>query len=109
MLENHQHTCAEQSDYIASRLHDCLTDIEKCLAGVNSRFASSLINLEAGLKGLDGKMFQVRQELYQQCIASFMFQQQRQALVIIPPCPSRSELCPYRSLPGNGGAVGQRM
>ena len=85
MLENHQHTCAEQSDYIASRLHDCLTDIEKCLAGVHSRFASSLINLEAGLNGLDGKMFQVRQELYQQCIASFMFQQQRQALVIIPP------------------------
>ena len=84
VLENHQHACTDQSDYIAVRLHDCLTDIEKCLAGVHSRFASSLINLEAGLKGLDGKMFQVRQELYQRCIASFMFQQQRQALVIIP-------------------------
>lgn len=83
MLENHQHTYTDQSDYIATRLHDCLTDIDTCLAGVHSRFASSVINLEAGLKGLDGKMFQVRQELYQQCIASFMFQQQRQALVII--------------------------
>ena len=84
MLENHQHSCTDQSEYIATRLHECLTDIDNCLAGVHSRFASSLINLEAGLKGLDGKMFQVRQELYQRCIASFMFQQQRQALVIIP-------------------------
>ena len=84
MLENHQHTGTDQSEYIAIRLHDCLTDIDNCLAAVHSRFASSLINLEAGLRGLDGKMFQVRQELYQQCIASFMFQQERQALVIVP-------------------------
>ncbi len=83
-LENHKHMSSAQSDYIASRLHDCLNDIENCPAGVHSRFANSFINLEAAQGGLDGILFHARQELLHQSIASFLFQQQRQFLVDIP-------------------------
>ena len=83
-LENHQHTNADQKEFIASQLHHCLSDIEKCPGGVHSRFANSFINLEAAQGGLDGKLFQIRCELFHQFITAFLFQEQRQFMCNIP-------------------------
>ena len=83
-LENHQHASTDQQAYIASQLHDCLSDIDRCLAGVHSRFAVSFINFAADQAGLAGKLFQVRQQLFHECIASFLFVQQRKGLLDIP-------------------------
>ena len=53
MLENHQHASADQQAYVASRLHDCLNDIDQCPAGVHSRFAMSFSKIEADQAGLN--------------------------------------------------------
>ena len=83
-LENQQHASADQQAYIAARLHDCLNDIDQCPAGVHSRFANCFINLAADRAGLAGRLFQVRQQLFHEFIASFLFVQQREGLMDIP-------------------------
>ena len=85
MLENHQHASTDQQAYIASQLHDCLNDIDQCPAGVHSRFAMSFIKIAADQAGLAGNLFRVRQQLFHDCIATFLFVQQREQRLDIPP------------------------
>ena len=72
---------ADSKNYIANLLHGCLNDIELCSAGVHSRFNECFLNLEALRGGLDGKLFEIRNELFHQFIQSFLFEQQMQGLI----------------------------
>ena len=74
---------AQGNDYIALILHECLNDIGLCPAGVHSRFATSVLDLQASVAtGLDGHLFKVRKDLFQSFIHSFMFQLQREGFAI---------------------------
>lgn len=71
------------SDYIASVLHECLSGIDLCPAGVHSRFATNVLDLQASVaKDLDGKLFKVRNDLLRASIQSFMFQLQREDFAV---------------------------
>ena len=74
---------AQGNDYIALILHECLNDIGLCPAGVHSRFATSILDLQASVAtGLDGHLFKVRNDLFRSFIHSFMFQLQREGFAI---------------------------
>ena len=74
---------AQGNDYIALILHECLNDIGFCPAGVHSRFATSILDLQASVAtGLDGHLFKVRNDLFRSLIHSFMFQRQREGFAI---------------------------
>ena len=74
---------AKGNDYIALILHQCLNDIGLCPAGVHSRFATSILDLQASVAtGLDGHLFKVRNDLFRSLIHSFMFQLQREGFAI---------------------------
>ena len=68
-------------NYIASVLHNCLNGIDLCLAGVHTRFCSSLIDLTAIKEGLPGKLYKIRKEQFHAFIQSFMIRQQREGIV----------------------------
>lgn len=71
------------NDYMALILHQCLNDIGLCPAGVHSRFATSILDLQASVAtGLDGHLFTVRNDLFRSLIHSFMFQRQREGFAI---------------------------
>ena len=79
-----QHGSAEQKEYIASLLHDCLNGIDHCPAGVHSRFANSFLDLKATQAGLDGKLYKIRNDLLHEFVTSFLFQTQREGTLHIP-------------------------
>ncbi|MGI2027124.1 ankyrin repeat domain-containing protein [Endozoicomonas acroporae] len=84
-LRDQQHDPnVDNQNYIAGVLHDCLSDIQECAPGVHGRFTQSFLNLEASRGGLDGKLFNVRSELFDQFIQSFLLELQRERLVDIP-------------------------
>ncbi|MBO9482434.1 ankyrin repeat domain-containing protein [Salinisphaera sp. G21_0] len=75
----------DNQNYIACVLHECLNDIQECAPGIHGRFTRSFLNLEASRGGLDGKLFKVRSELFDQFIQSFLLELQREGLVNISP------------------------
>ena len=83
-LSIYQNGRAEQKEYIASLLHDCLNGIDHCPAGVHSRFANSFLDLKATQAGLDGKLYKIRNDLLHEFITSFLFQTQREGILHIP-------------------------
>lgn len=83
-LDTCQNASAEQKEYIASLLHDCLNGIDHCPAGIHSRFTNSFLDLKATQAGLDGKLFRIRNDLFHEFITAFLFQKQREGTVHIP-------------------------
>ena len=79
-----QNSRAEQKEYIASLLHDCLNGIDQCPAGVHSRFANSFLDLKATRAGLNGKLYKIRNDLLHDFVTSFLFQTQREGMLHIP-------------------------
>ncbi|WP_422446872.1 ankyrin repeat domain-containing protein [Endozoicomonas sp. ALB091] len=75
----------DNQNYIAGVLHECLNDIQECPPGIHGRFTKSFLNLEASRGGLGGKLFNVRSELFDQFIQSFLLELQRERLVDISP------------------------
>lgn len=68
-------------DAIASILHECLTGVHLCPAGVHSRFANVLDNLSSVCsEEIDGELFKARRDLYRSFIQSFMLNQQREGV-----------------------------
>ncbi|MGI2027125.1 ankyrin repeat domain-containing protein [Endozoicomonas acroporae] len=85
-LRDQQHDPnVDNQNYIAGVLHDCLSDIQECAPVIHDRFTLSFLNLEALRGGLGGKLFNVRSELFNQLIQSFLLELQRERLVDIPP------------------------
>lgn len=76
-LKNQLDATAEEQNYIASVLHNCLEGIDLCPAGVHSRFANSYADIQAPEVGLDGMLFKVRKNLFHEFIGAFIFQCQR--------------------------------
>lgn len=69
------------NDYIASMLRECLNDIDLCLAGVHSRFATTFLDLQAvSANGLDDRLYKARSDLFRNFVHSFMVQQQQAGL-----------------------------
>ena len=65
-------------DYIALILHECLSSVEMCPAGVHTRFANTWLDLQtARSSGFDGKLYKTRKELFRSFVQGFMLQQQR--------------------------------
>ncbi|WP_422446876.1 ankyrin repeat domain-containing protein [Endozoicomonas sp. ALB091] len=84
-LRDQQHDAnVDNQNYIAGILHDCLSDIQECAPGIHGRFTQSFLNLEASRGGLGGKLFNVRSELFDQFVQSFLLELQRERLVDIP-------------------------
>ena len=85
-LRNHsQDQCClshrTNNDYIASMLRECLNDIDLCLAGVHSRFATTFLDLQAvSANGLDDRLYKARSDLFRAFVHSFMVQQQQTGL-----------------------------
>ena len=75
----------DNQNYIAGVLHECLSDIQECPPGIHGRFTRSFLNLEASRGGLGGKLFNVRSELFEQFIQSFLLELQREGLANISP------------------------
>ncbi|WP_163372555.1 ankyrin repeat domain-containing protein [Endozoicomonas acroporae] len=85
-LRDQQHDPnVDNQNYIAGVLHECLSDIQECPPGIHGRFTKSFLNLEASRGGLGGKLFNVRSELFDQFIQSFLLELQREGLVDISP------------------------
>ena len=69
------------NDYIASLLCECLNDIDLCLAGVHSRFATTFLDLQAvSANGLDDRLYKARSDLFRTFVHSFMVEQQQTGL-----------------------------
>ncbi len=83
-LEKQLDAPAKEQNFIASLLHNCLNEIDLCLAGVHSRFANSYVDFQAHRVELDGMLFKVRKDLFHEFIGAFMFRRQREGLMDIP-------------------------
>ena len=65
-------------DYIALILHECLSGVDMCPAGVHSRFANTWLDLYMACScGFDGKLCKTRKDLFRSFVHGFMVQQQR--------------------------------
>ena len=79
-LRNYQ-PARDVHDSIASVLHECLTGVHLCPAGVHSRFANVLDNLSSVCsEEIDGELFKARSDLYRTFIQSFMLHLQREGV-----------------------------
>ncbi|WP_257285596.1 hypothetical protein, partial [Endozoicomonas sp. SESOKO1] len=83
--QQHDPEYVDNQNYIAGILHECVSEIMECAPGIHGRFTRSFLNLEASRGGLDGKLFNVRNELFDQFVQSFLLELQRERLVDIPP------------------------